>query len=191
MSSTIPPCRTVTVFAIRGDRSRPFAAAFLKALDDEKNGRGRGPTVLESLLFTGHTGVSTDAGPTKTIYAFSPDAGPAPVWQLLDGLKNGDAFPGVVRDDTAVFAAARKHGLTVLSFAVILPDLRFQEFQGRLDGERRSSQYSYGFPNGDGDCNCITWLERLGLPLLTGRMDEFIGLVGIGSHPSRRFGECV
>ncbi len=26
---------------------------------------------------------------------------------------------------------------------------------------------------------------------LTGRMDEFINLPGIVSHPSRRFGECV
>ena len=60
-----------------------------------------------------------------------------------------------------------------------------------FDGERKNSQYSYGFPNGDGDCNCTTWLERLGLPLLTGRMDEFIRLPGIVSHPSRRFGECV
>ena len=45
--------------------------------------------------------------------------------------------------------------------------------------------------NGDGDCNCITWIERLGLPLLTGRMDEFLALPGRASHPSRRFGRCL
>ncbi len=105
--------------------------------------------------------------------------------------KNGDALPGIVRDDTAVFSAARNHGLVVLSFEVILPEPQFQEFGARLDGERKNSQYSYGFPNGDGDCNCITWLERLGLPLLTGHMDAFIGLAGIVSSPSRRFGEGV
>jgi hypothetical protein len=43
----------------------------------------------------------------------------------MDDLDNGDAFPGVVIDDTGVFSAARKHGLTVLSFDIILPDPAF------------------------------------------------------------------
>jgi hypothetical protein len=109
----------------------------------------------------------------------------------LDGLKNGDAFPGIVRDDTAAFTAGRSRGLVVRSFEVILPEPRFRDFAARLDGERRGSQYAYGFPNGDGDCNCTTWLERLGLPLLTGRASEFAGLPGLVTHPRRRFGECV
>jgi hypothetical protein len=189
MSRQVPPCRTINVVAFRGDRSRAVAAAILRALDDEKNGRGAGPTMRDCLLFGGHTGVSTDGG--TTIYGFNPDGGHLPIWQLMDRLKNGDAFPGIVRDDTAEFSAARKHGLTVQSFEVILPDPRFQDFVSRLDRERKNSQYSYGFPNGDGDCNCTTWLERLGLPLLTGRMDELARLPGIATHPSRRFGECV
>jgi hypothetical protein len=189
MSSPMPVCRTINVVAFRGDRSRTFAATFLSGLDDAKNGRGAGPTVLNCLLFAGHMAVSTDGG--TTLYGFNPDGGPVPVWQLMDRLKNGDAFLGVVRDDTAVFSAARQHGLTVQSFDVILPDPRFQDFVRSLDAERQNSQYSYGFPNGDGDCNCTTWMERLGLPLLTGRMDEFIRLPGIVTYPSRRFGECV
>jgi hypothetical protein len=176
-------------FAFRGDRSRIFAAAFLKAIDDEKNGRASGPTAFDCLLFTGHTGVSMDGG--TAIYGFSPDDGGIPIWQLMDGLKNGDAFPGVVRDDTGAFSAASQRGLTVHSFDVVLPEPRSQDFERRLDGERQKSQYFYGFPNGDGDCNCTTWLERLGLPLLTGRMDEFIALPGIIISPSRRFGECI
>ncbi len=144
---------------------------------------------MECLLFTGHVGVLTDGG--TTIYGFHPDGGHLPVWSIMDRLKNGDGLPGIVRDDTAVFAAARNHGLLVRSFEVLLPDPRYREFERRLDAERQPSQYSYGFPNGDGDCNCTTWLERLGLPLLTGRMDEFIGLPGIVSAPSRRFGPCV
>ncbi len=189
MSSTVPPCRTITILTFRGDRSRTFAAAFLKALDDAKNRRGPGPTAVECLLFAGHTGVSTDGG--ATIYGFNPDGGVLPVWQWMNRLKNGDAFPGIVREDAALFSAARNRGLAIQSVEVILPEPRFQEFSTRLDGERKNSQYSYGFPNGDGDCNCITWLERLGLPLLTGRMDEFLGLRGIVFSPSRRFGECV
>jgi hypothetical protein len=189
MSSPVPVCKTITVIAFRGDRSRAFATAVLRALDDAKNGRGSGPTVLDCLLLAGHTGVSTDAG--TTIYGFNPDPGPMPIWQWLDRLKNGEAFPGIVRDDTAVFSGASKHGLTLQSFEVILPEPRFQDFVRTLDGERKNSQYTYGFPNGDGDCNCITWLERLGLPLLTGRMDEFLSLPGIVTCPSRRFGKCV
>jgi hypothetical protein len=133
-------------------------------------------------------GVSTDGA---TIYGFNPEGGRVPVWQMMDGLKNGLAFPGVVRDDTGVFAAARSRGLVVRSTLIVLPDPRFRDFQGRLDGERNKSQYTYGFPNGDGDCNCITWLERLALPLLTGRMYEFMGLPGIVAFSRRRFGECV
>jgi hypothetical protein len=189
MSSPAPPCRTINVVAFRGDRSRAFAAPFLRALDDEKNGRGAGPTLHDCLLFAGHTGVSTDGG--TTIYGFNPDARHVPIWQLMDRLKNGDALPGIVRDNTAEFSAAQRRGLAVQSFEVILPDPQFQNFVSRLDEERKNSQYSYGFPNGDGDCNCTTWLERLGLPLLTGRMDEFIGLPGIVTSPSRRFGACV
>ena len=97
MNITVPICRTIKVMAFRGDRSRPFATAFQTKLDDEKNGIGPGPTIRECLLFVGHTGVSTDGG--TTIYGFNPDDTGVPVWQLLNRLKNGDRFPGVVRDE--------------------------------------------------------------------------------------------
>ena len=124
MSSLVPKCRAITVFAFRGDRSRVFAATFLKALSDEKNGLGPGPIVLDCLLFAGHTGVSTDGG--ATIYGFNPDGSGVAVWQMMDRLKNGEAFPGVVGDDTAVFRAAQSRGLSVLSFDVFsYPSRRF------------------------------------------------------------------
>jgi hypothetical protein len=110
---------------------------------------------------------------------------------MMDRLRNGDAFVGHVSEDGALFTAARSAGLPVVSFDILLPEPTFQRFQSRLDAERQRSQYTYGFPNSDGDCNCITWLERLGLPMLTGRMTEFIGLRGIPLLPSRRFGRCV
>jgi hypothetical protein len=189
MGKMAPTCETIKVLAFRGDRSRPFLTAFRKKLQDEKNATGPGPSILECVLYVGHTAVSTDRGLTK--YGFNPDPGGIALWELLNRLKSGDGFPGVVRDDTAVFAAAQQSGLTQVSFDVLLPDQAFQKFQSTLDAEKRSSQYYYGFPNGDGDCNCTTWLERLGLPLLTGRMDEFVALPAISSNPSRRFGLCV
>jgi hypothetical protein len=126
------------------------------------------------------------------IYGFNPNPGGLSVSQVMDDLAAGLAFPGVVSDDTAVFAAAKKHGLNVLSFQVLLPDRAFEEFEQRVDDERKKgSRLTYGFPDGNGDCNCTTWLERIGLPLLTGRMREFTGMPDLTAHPSRRFGECV
>lgn len=139
-------------------------------------------------MLAGHAGVSLDAG--ATIWGFNPDAGGLPAWRVVQGLRNGKAFPGTVTDDTGLFTAAIQHGLTVAAFGVLLPEPTFQLFVATLVRKRQTSQYSYVFPNGDGDCNCITWIERLGLPLLTGRMDEFIGLPGRISHPRRRFGRC-
>jgi hypothetical protein len=184
----IPVCQSVRVFAFRGDRSHAFAAALQTKIDNEKNLQGPGPTTEECVLYGGHTGVSVNGG--ATVYGFNPDSGGVPTWQFLNRLKNGERFPGVVRDDTAHFALAHSRGLAVVSFEVILPKPEFGKFQKALAGERKKSQYYYGFPNGDGDCNCTTWLERLGLPLLTGRMDEFLSLPAISSNPRRRFGLC-
>ena len=182
-------CRIITVVTFSGDRSHPFVRTYLKALDDEKNGRGRGPSPLDCLLYTGHTGVSTDS--RKVVYAFNPDAGNLLVWQVMDRLKRGEAFPGIVRDDTAVFASAAQHGLAIQSFDVLVSDPSFQRFQAILGDEQQQSRFTYGFPDSNGDCNCTTWLERIGLPLLTGRMNEFTRLPGILAYPSRRFGECI
>jgi hypothetical protein len=185
----VQPCRLVTVLAFAGDRSGSFVAQVFSALRNASSGRGLGPSPLECLLLGGHAGVSTDAG--AAVFGFNPDAGGLAAWQVVYRLRNGDAFPGIVTDDTGIFAAAHQHGLAVEAFDVLLPEPTFQFFVAALGNEKRQSQYSYGFPDGDGDCNCITWIERLGLPLLTGRMDEFDALPGRTSYPSRRFGRCL
>jgi hypothetical protein len=136
----------------------------------------------------GHAGVSTDS--EDTIYGFNPNFDTLLLWQGLQHLRNGDALPGVVRDDTQVFTAAKKNRLRVQTLDVILAEPSFRDFERKLMAEQRKSLYTYGFPNGDGDCNCVTWIERLGLPLLSGSMDEFTALVGFGTSPSRRFGHC-
>jgi hypothetical protein len=186
--SAVPRCRIATVRTFQGDRTSAFRHRIYGALDDERNGRGPGPSGLDCLLLTGHTGVSTDDDPA--VYGFHPDTGNLPVWQAMQQLKTGDAFPGVVRDDTRVFSAAAKQGLRVLTFEVVLPDPGFLVFQGLLADEKKQSRFTYGFPDGEGDCNCTTWLERLALPLLTGIMDEFTSLPGFGHYPRRRFGRC-
>jgi hypothetical protein len=183
----VPRCRTVTVHTFCGDRSPTFVRRVLKALEDHRNGRGHGPSRIECLLYSGHTGVSLD---NRVIYGFNADGGKDPLWRILNKLRNGDAYPGVVLDDTTVFANAGQKGLVLLKFDVILPEPRFQAFRRKVRAERKQSRYSYGFPNGNGDCNCTTWLERLGLPLLSGSMDEFTALPGFVRYPARRFGQC-
>src|SRR5262245_43014044 len=102
--STVPVCRTVTVHAFRGDRTFPFRQRLFGALDDEQRGRGAGPSRVECLLFVGHAGVSTDSD--NAIYGFSPDGGNDPTWLVMDNLRSGRAYPGVVLDDTLVFDGA-------------------------------------------------------------------------------------
>lgn len=189
MKGTLPACQEVEVISFRGDRSASFAKNIKAELNDQKNGRGTGPSRLDCVLFIGHAGVSIDGG--TTYFGFGPDAHGSPLWQVMEDLKRGKALPGIVRDDTIIFAAARRRGLHLQSMKIILPDPAFQRFASTLDVERQKSQYSYGYPDGDGDCNCISWLERLGLPLLTGTLVEFSRLLGRTSHPSRRFGACT
>ena len=68
--NTSPVCRTVTVVTFRGDSFRPHGVSLTRLLDDGLAGRGPGPTPLQCLLYTGHTGVSTDDG--ATIFAPVP-----------------------------------------------------------------------------------------------------------------------
>lgn len=173
--------------AFRGLRSRTFACSFLLSLARAEAGAGVGPTALDALLFVGHVGVSLDGG--STVYGFHPDGRGAPPWRVFTVLRTGRAFPGVVRDDTAVFAHMMRLAPSVESITIRMPEPHFLAFEKQLDAEYAGSQYGYGFPRGDGDCNCITWLERLGLPLLTGDVDEFGRLI-VTARRVRRFGPC-
>lgn len=188
-SGILPPCREIEIISFRGDRSRSFLIAISAQLLDQQHRGGPGPSPLEVVFFLGHAGLSMDGG--HTYFGFGPDTGGLPTWQMLHELSNGVAFPGVVRDDTFPFVAARQRGLNCQSTKIVVPNSVFQRVANTLDAERRQSEYSYGYPDGDGDCNCLTWLERLGLPLLTGQMDEWERLSN--NRPARagwRFGKC-
>lgn len=187
--SPVPKCRIVTVHLFRGSRG-VFGKGVRKALDDQRHGLGPGPTPSDCLLYAGHTGVSVDSQP-RVIWGFNPRIGKTPLWQAMQRLLNGNAYPGVVTDDTQVFAAARRKRLGVLTFDVILPQPAFRQFEKALSGEQKHSHYTYSFPDGDGDCNCATWLERLALPLISGSMAEFAQITASSRYPRRRFGQCV
>jgi hypothetical protein len=110
---------------------------------------------------------------------------------VLQRLRNGDGYPGVVNNDPNVFAEARKNRLGVLTFDVVLPDTAFKVFEQSLSKERTKSQFTFGFPDGDGECNCATWLERLALPLISGSMDDFTSTTASSYYSSHRFGQCI
>jgi hypothetical protein len=189
-SNPVPQCRSIKVFAFHGDRTKVFLKRFYQKLADEKNGTGPGPTPDECLRFAGHTAVSIDGGATR--FGLHPNPDPAlKIWQVMDSLMNGDRFDSIVHEDTAVFAMATQHQLPEETVEIRVPDACFRGFESTLDAEKKGSQYTYSFPDGMGDCNCVTWLERLGLPLLSGSMDEFIDLLKYTAYRSRRFGECV
>ena len=188
MSKHRPLCRVVTVHTFRGSRGT-FGQQVRRALAAAISGTGPEPTSIDCLLYAGHTGVSTDED--RAIYGFNPNFGTLTISQGMQRLRNGNAFVGVVSDDSAVFTAAQRLKLRVKTFDVILPQPVFVDFDEQLRREKLRSRYEYGFPNGDGMCNCTTWLERLALPLLSGGMDEFTGLPGFRLYPRRRFGVCV
>jgi hypothetical protein len=145
---------------------------------------------LDCLLYAGHAGVELDSQPT-VIWGFNPRTGTSPLWQVMQDLVNGNSYPGIVTDDSNVFEEAKRKRFSVLTFDVVLPDPAFQLFESTLAAERKRSQYSYGFPNGDGDCNCVTWLERLALPITSGSVFEFVRMTVSSQYASRRFGQCV
>lgn len=186
-----PACRIVTVHTFRGDRTPAFRDRFDELLDNDRKGRKPALTVLDCLLKAGHTGVSTDEE-RGVIYGFTPDTGATSMSDAMDELDAGGSYPGHVLDDTPVFAAAQQSGLTVLRFDVALSPASFATFIKTLSTERdKGSRFRYGFPDGDGDCNCTTWIERMGLPLLTGRMNEFTTVMFVAAPTRRRFGVCI
>jgi hypothetical protein len=66
--NAVPLCKIITVHTFRGDWTMPFRRRLFQALDDERHGRGPGPSQIDCLLFVGHTGLSTDTD--RVIYGF-------------------------------------------------------------------------------------------------------------------------
>jgi hypothetical protein len=148
-----------------------------------------GPTILECLLYAGHVGVAFEEG--GPIFGFKPVAEGTTIGQLLNSLKSGESYPGEVSDDTVVFNAARDRGLDVYTVEFVFPESEFQRIRAAFDRECQSSEVTYSFPGGKGDCNCATWPARLGIPLpeSTGMMQEFMTAIRI-MDKRQQIGEC-
>ncbi|MBI3759606.1 MAG: hypothetical protein HY269_07620 [Deltaproteobacteria bacterium] len=188
MAQPLARCKVIKVLFFRGDRG-PFGKGVYDALRSGLADPRQDPTRLDCLLWAGHTGVSFDLG--KTIYGFNPDGGRLRISEVINYLESGNSLPGVVIDDTGVFQAAAARTLEVLEFDIIVPPLTFDEFEQLVNVECKGSRFRYDFPNTNGDCNCATWIERLGLPLVTGRMSELVLVADIAAKKSRQFGACT
>jgi hypothetical protein len=81
----------------------------------------------------------------------------------------------------AIFADIRKRQAAL--GARLVPQRTRTETKTDAGGGRRSG-------SAESTSSDAAPAAELGLPLLTGRMDEFIWLPGRTSHPSRRFGRC-
>jgi hypothetical protein len=186
-------CKRIYLHAFRGDRSRDAMDAFDAKLEDGRTGEGPGPSGVECLLYTGHVGISFEAD--SPIYAFNPDTGAEPSWQVIENLKKNQAsskpYPGAVTDDTAVFSAAKARGLSVAKLEIVYPESKFNEIKQRFDAEKGKSDYHYSFPGRGGDCNCATWPRKLGvfIPEGSGVMKAYVEALGKTESP-HKMGVC-
>lgn len=138
----------------------------------------------DPLLYTGHVGLSLDRG--ATIYGFSPITPGALPREVIDRLRRGDTFLGIVRDDRSVFeravAAADQGfiGSPVYLWVQVVDVPTYEHVHARLQAELRA-QAELGRRYGwlvarEGVYNCATWPRRLGvaLPEETGQLADYI-----------------
>lgn len=138
----------------------------------------------DPLLHTGHVGLSLDRG--ATIYGFSPLVPGAPPREVIDRLKRGETFPGVVRDDRTVFeraVVAAERGLLGSPVYLWARELDASAMEGigeRLVAEllgQAAAEKRYGWLVArEGVYNCATWPRSLGvtLPEETGQLADYI-----------------
>ncbi|MEO8396504.1 MAG: hypothetical protein ABI700_26155 [Chloroflexota bacterium] len=142
------------------------------------------------LIRSGHVGFSFE-GIRENILGFHPaqdvidSAGGDEI--VIEKLKNGENFDGILQADRAIFTRAAelvKHGLrtTVWQIAIELSDEDFERVQRQtLQWYTEKKRFTYAFPartgipSGEQD-NCATFPRRLGLtlPESSGQLVKFI-----------------
>lgn len=110
------------------------------------------------------------------IFGFLPEIGQLEPIEVIAALKRGDAFPGRVGDDTAIFREAASQGATIVTVEFSYPAASVDAIQKQITDESKAPLRQYSFPKGKGDDNCVTWLIRLGLQLPdeTGQMIDLV-----------------
>jgi hypothetical protein len=145
----------------------------------------------DPLLYTGHVGFSFDCG--ATVYGFSPHAPEETPRAVIDRLKRGDTFPGIVGDDRAVFARAADAaargliGSPVYLWVQPLDASALSHIHARFLAEplgRAFTTKRYGWLVArEGVYNCATWpgSRRVTLPEETGQLADFIAALRLVS----------
>ncbi len=158
-----PMNRTVEVYAFRATSNRAARARLPQAS-------------------TGHVGISFDEG--TTIYGFGPYTDRMPVAEVLERLKAGESFRGLVGDHTEVFRRAARFDIPIQVFPYPVTRLRYWTARGLVAIDRGLGRFvpkRYSFPPRQGGfapgCyNCATYPTSVGLetPVPTGRLKEFL-----------------
>lgn len=127
----------------------------------------------DPLLYTGHVGLSLDRG--ATICGFSPLAPDIAPREVIARPKRGDTFPGIVRDDRAVFGCAAITadrgllGSPIYLWARPLDGPTSASLRARLQSEllgQAPAERRYGWLVArEGVHNCATWPRSLGVVL--------------------------
>ena len=160
-----PPCKRIYVHVFRGNRDGEFVRDFKRRLDASRTEGTPGPSPIELLLYAGHVGVSFNA--RTPIYGFTPKTHD-PAWKVMDNLKAGNAYPGAVGNDTAVFVAAEAAGLDHIVIEHLFPPAKYDELHAKFTAEAQHCSHTYSFPGGQGDCNCATWPATIDVPIPSG-----------------------
>ncbi|MGH9197538.1 MAG: hypothetical protein ACRD1T_17575, partial [Acidimicrobiia bacterium] len=182
------PCKRIYLHGFLGDKDHAAIKAFRKKLADAEAGLGPNPDIVECLMIAGHVGLSFESD--SPIIGFLPNPGSEPMWQVMKTLKARTSFPGKVGDDTYVFDAAKKRGLSVLKVEYVFPESEYNRLKAACDALRSSCDYEYGFP-GAGDCNCASFPARIGFPIPepTGQMLAYMDAMAKTPSPVR-MGDC-
>lgn len=168
MPTTDESRQSIWIHAFRGKRDDPLFV-------DRCRGRVLPrPSLQECLVYAGHAGVSFDA--ERPIYGLLPAALGVEPYVLLDLLQQGSILTGEVADHTAIFDDAATRGCQIVSVEYRYLTATQQAILSKVQSQIAKCTLKYSFPGQGGDCNCATWLGRIGLdlPETTGQMRLFV-----------------
>jgi len=134
-----------------------------------------GPNPPHPYRVTGHVGYSLDKG--KTIYGFGPHVEEGTIFDAVQSLRQGKAYPGKITDDTFVFESVAespgigRDGLPQVVYEQRIPLSRSQYEQILAEHNARGvdapmNDVLYSFPGkNEGAYNCATYPSRFGVPI--------------------------
>ncbi|MEJ8798680.1 PAAR domain-containing protein [Trinickia caryophylli] len=127
-------------------------------------------------VVTGHVGYSFDGG--QQIFGFGPKVPEGmPAYDAVQSLRHGESYPGIITDDTGVFASVAKNPAigrdgvpqTVIEQKIPLSQADFDAIKAAHEAigvDNPMDNVFYGFPGKNANTyNCATFPSSLGIPI--------------------------